>query len=75
MKVRDAFAWPFKVLQDAFTNPPSVPDPEFTRLDLHALKAKDPGSSQTPQPLRGRIRIPILLLLLVAIVIALILLR
>ena len=79
MKVRDAFGWPFKVLHDAFTNPPSVPDPEFTRLDLGALQAKDPEGNQTAEPrlvqaLRGKIRIPLLLLLLVAILIALILL-
>jgi hypothetical protein len=79
MKVRDAFAWPFKTLRDAFTNPPSVPDPEFTRLDLDALQTKDPEGNQTPQPrpvqaLRGKIRIPLLLLFLVAILIALILL-
>ena len=80
MKVRDAFAWPFKALHDVFANPHSVPDPEFTRLDLDALQAKGLEGNQTPQPRlvqaqRGKIRIPLLLLLLVAILIALIFLR
>ena len=29
---RDLFAYPFKVLRDIFTNPPFMPEPEFTRF-------------------------------------------
>jgi hypothetical protein len=71
MRVRDAFAWPFKVLRDRFTDPPIVPDPKFTRFDLGALQAKHDGGIPVK---RGKIRVPLLLLLLVATVIALILL-
>jgi len=55
MKVRDAFAWPFNVLHDAFANPHSVPDPEFTRLDLDALQAKDAEGARRPKLRPSRI--------------------
>jgi hypothetical protein len=32
MRVRDAFAYPFKVLRDVFTDLPSVPDPHLFHL-------------------------------------------
>ena len=80
MKVRDAFAYPFKVLRDVFTNPPSMPDPEFKRFDLHALqdKGSEGSSAAKSRRIRARtekIRIPVWLLVLVAIVIALIFAR
>jgi hypothetical protein len=81
MKVRDAFAWPFKVLGDAFTEQPSVPDPEFTGVDLKALRDEESRDSShvsnrqksTPAS-RNRVRIPILLIALVLIVVPLIIL-
>jgi len=36
-KLRDAFAYPFKVLRDIFANTPFVPEPEFRRFELNAL--------------------------------------
>ncbi|MBV8276725.1 MAG: hypothetical protein JO170_15905 [Verrucomicrobia bacterium] len=81
MKVRDAFAWPFKVLGDVFTHHPLVPDPEFTGFDLKALRGEDTGVSndvsnrqKSTRASRKRVRIPILLLALVLIVVALIIL-
>ncbi|MBV9490827.1 MAG: hypothetical protein JO069_14080 [Verrucomicrobia bacterium] len=76
MRVRDALAYPFKVLRDVFTDPPFVPDPEFTRIDLDALGGQDSGSGCASRPRlvrpgREKISIPVWLLLLVAILIAL----
>ena len=77
MKVRDAIAYPFKVLRDVFTDPPFVPDPEFTRFDLSALEDEDSkgGGASQPRLVRAKIekiRIPAWLLVLIGIVIALI---
>jgi hypothetical protein len=77
MRARDAFAYPFKVLRDVFTDPPFVPEPEFKRFDLTALQDEDSEGGIVSKPKRGRarmekIRISVLLLVLVAIVIALI---
>jgi len=77
MNVRDAFAYPFKVLRDVFTDPPFVPDPEFTRFHLNALDDEDSKGCGASQPRmvrakRVKIRIPAWLLVLVGIVIALI---
>ena len=75
MRVRDALAYPFKVLRDVFTDPPFVPDPEFTRFDLNALQAQDEGGGASkPMPVRPRrekVNIPVWLLVLVAVLIAL----
>lgn len=78
--VRRVFAYPFKVLRDMFTDPPFVPEPEFTSLDLNALRGEDSESrvsrqSKLAQARRERIGIPILLLALVLVVIALIILN
>jgi hypothetical protein len=76
-KIRDAFAYPFKVLRDIFTNPPFVPEPEFTRFDLNALQGENagrPSHSQLARATRKRARIPVLFLALVLIVLALIIL-
>jgi len=56
MRVRDAFAYPFKVLRDVFTDLPSVPDPEFTRFDLNALWVEDSeaGRASEPRPVRAK---------------------
>jgi len=77
--VRDVFAYPFKVLREVFTDPPFVPEPEFTRFDLNALRAEDSTASSTvssrgnsARATRRKIRIPILLLVLILVVIALI---
>jgi hypothetical protein len=77
--VRNPFAYPLKVLRVMFTDPPSVPDQEFERFDLNALRGKDSegscDSSRRPglaRANRERVRIPILLLALVFILIALI---
>ena len=80
MRARDAFAYPFKVLRDVFTDPASVPDPEFTRFDLNALQDKGSEGSSVSKPrlIRARtekITISVWLLVLVAIVIALIFVR
>jgi hypothetical protein len=76
MRVRDSFAYPFKVLGDVFTDLRSVPEPEFTRFDLNALRVEDSetehGSEPRPVRVRKKIRIPVWLLVLVGIVIALI---
>jgi hypothetical protein len=76
-RLRDAFAYPFKVLRDVFTNPPSVPEPEFTRFDLNALRDKKTAHA-SPSKLacatRDRVGIPVLLLVLVLIVLTLIIL-
>jgi hypothetical protein len=79
MRVRDAFGYPFKVLREVFTDPPFVPDPEFTRLDLSALEDKYSEGCRASKPARIRtrrekIKVPIWLLVLVAMVIALIIL-
>ena len=74
-KLRDAFAYPFKVLRDIFANPPFVPEPEFTHFDLNALRGENTAHSrhsQLAQTTRDRIRIPVLLLALALIVLALI---
>jgi hypothetical protein len=74
---RDLFAYPFKVLRDIFTNPPFMPEPEFTRFDLNALRGKKTASSNHSKLARAnrkRIGIPVLLLALVLIVLALIVL-
>ena len=78
MKVWDAFAWPFKVLGDVFTDHPIVPDPEFTGFDLKALRGEDPSVSshvsnrqKSTRAGRKRVRIPILLIALVLILVAL----
>jgi hypothetical protein len=75
--VRHVFAYPFKVLRDMFTDPPFVPEPEFTSFDLSALRGEDSEGhvsrqSKLGQARRERIRIPILLLALVLVVLALI---
>ena len=80
MRVREAFAYPFKVLRDVFTDPPSVSDPEFTRFDLNALhdKYSEGRSVSKPRLIPARtekISIPVWFLVLVAIVIALIFVR
>jgi hypothetical protein len=78
MKLRDAFAYPLKVLRDIFINPPFVPEPEFTRFDLYALRGENTASSSHSQLTRAakdRITIPVLLLALVLIVLALIILE
>ena len=74
-KLRDAFAYPFKVLRDIFTNPPFVPEPEFTRFDLNALRdenTENSSHSRLARATRDRIRIPVLLLALALILLALI---
>jgi hypothetical protein len=74
-KLRDAFVYPFKVLRDIFANPPFVPEPEFRRFDLNALKDENTEHSIHSKLARGtrdRIRIPVLLLALILIVLALI---
>jgi hypothetical protein len=78
-RVRAAFAYPFKVLRDIFTDPPFAPEPEFTRFDLNALRDEDSTASSTvfsrgnlARATRRKIRIPILLLGLILVVIALI---
>jgi hypothetical protein len=74
-KLRDAFAYPFKVLHDIFANPPFVPEPEFTRFDLNALRdenAEHSSHSRLARTTRYRIRIPVLLLALALILLALI---
>jgi hypothetical protein len=73
-KLTDAFAYPFKVLRDIFTNPPSVPEPEFTHLDLNALRDEKTAhaTSKLARATRNRIGIPVLVLALVLIVLALI---
>jgi hypothetical protein len=76
-KIRDAFAYPFKVLRDIFINPPFVPEPEFTRFNLNALQGEDtprPSHSQSARATTKRIRIPVLLLALFLILLALIIL-
>ena len=79
MKVQDAFAWPFKVLGDLFTDRPFVPDSEFKGLDLSALRDEDSrglshvsNGQKSARASRKKVRIPILLLALVLIVVALI---
>ena len=77
MRVRDAFAYPFKVLGDVLTDSPFVPDPEFTRFEVSALQGEDSEGSHRSQPrpvraIREKLRIPAWLLVLVAILIALI---
>jgi hypothetical protein len=76
---RDPFAYPFKVLRDMFTDTRFVPDQEFARFDLTALRGKDSAgpvdSTRRPKPARAnreRVRIPVLLLALIFIAIALV---
>ena len=40
-------AWPFKVLQDLFRNPPFVSEPNFSPFDLDALRSK--GTPRSPR--------------------------
>jgi len=45
---RSPFAYPFKVLRDVFTDPPSVLDQEFARFEVktpkvHVIHRADPG--------------------------------
>jgi hypothetical protein len=77
MRLRDAFAYPFKVLRDLFNDPPFASDPEFTPFNLNALRSEASEGSRTAQPRlarpkREKIAMSALLLVLVAIVIALI---
>ena len=77
--LRDAFEWPFTVLHDVLTNPPFVPDSEFTPFDLNALRGQDAeGSSRSSHRSewagrsREKLIIPVWFVVLALTVIALI---